>query len=322
MHELEYVYAVARIRSNENSLLNADKIEQLINASDYAEALKKLGEIGYDVSNTTDVSEILLREQKKAWDLLVDIAPDKEKLEFLTVRNSFMNLKAALKSFVSGQKADEFLIQPANVPNEVIVKAVTEKDFSILPEYMVDVAKESYEILTQKADGQLSDTVIDKKSLETFLEFAKRLKNETLTRLADFTVAVADMKIAYRAALTGKDKEFLDAALAQCSAVDISLLKRAALDGTEKVIDYIARVGYKEAAELLKESSVAFEKWCDDHIISAVENAKYEAFGFLPLAGYYFAKENEIKTVRIVMAAKENSLAPQIIRERVRRLYV
>ncbi len=322
MRDIEYVYAVARIRCNENNLFNTDKLDQLVTAADYSEAFKRLGDMGYDTRKTDDLSAVLKNEQQKAWDLLCEIAPDKSELEFLTVRNSFKNLKAALKSVVSGVKADEFFIEPANVSDETIIKAVTEKDFSSLPDYMRGVAKECYDILTQLNDGQLSDSVIDKKALETYLEFSNKTKNDKLIRLADFTVAVSDMKIAYRAAKTGKDADYLDRSLAECKAIDISVLKKAALEGSDKVIECLEKIGYKDAAELLSKSSVAFEKWCDDFVLSSVINAKYEAFGFLPLVGYYLAKENEIKNVRIIMAAKENDISQDVIRERVRMLYV
>ncbi len=321
MNELEYATAVARIRVHETRLLGADKIEQLIAAESYRDALKRLGDLGYDVQSG-DASVILKTEQQNAWQLLCEIAPDKSELEFLTVRNSFLNLKAALKCVVSGLEADAYFCAPANVPDETIVSAATTRDFSLLPEYMQDVAERAYTILTTTGDGQHADVIIDKKSLETYLDFAARLRDESLTKLAQFTVAAADMKIAYRCAKTANDAAFLDDALVACDEVDCGELKTAALAGEEEVIDCIARLGYSEAAELLRTSPAAFEKWCDDFVLSTVQGAKYEAFGFLPLAGYYIAKENEIKTLRIVLAAKENELPAEMIRERVRMLYV
>ena len=321
MNELAYTTAVARIRVHETRLLGADKIEQLIAAENYRDALKRLGDLGYDVQSG-DASVILKTEQQKAWQLLCEIAPDKSELEFLTVRNSFLNLKAALKSVVSDLDADAYFCAPANVPDETITAAVTGRDFSLLPDYMQDVAEQAYALLTSTGDGQLSDVVIDKKAMETYLDFAARLKDEALTKLAQFTVAVADMKIAYRSAKTEKDAEFLDDALVACDVIDCRELKEAALEGEEAVIDCIAALGYPEAAELLRSSPARFEKWCDDFVLSAVKDAKYQAFGFLPLVGYYIAKENEIKTLRIVLAAKENDLPAELIRERVRMLYV
>lgn len=322
MNELDYTYAVARIRCNESKLLSQEKLEQLICASDFSEAFKRLGDFGYETHENAPVSQVLSTERKKAWELLCEIAPDKKELEFLTVRNSFMNLKAALKSVVSRQAADEFFVEPANVDDAVLVKAVTEKNFSLLPDYMAETASLCYDILTANDDGQLSDSVIDKKSLETYLEFAKRSKNSVLCDIAEFTVASTDIKIAYRSALTKKDGDFLNAALAECSDINIEALKKAATLGVESVLELVSGTKYAEAAELLKASPTAFEKWCDDAVISKVISAKYNAFGILPLMGYYLAKENEVKTVRIIMAAKESGLSQTVIRERVRRLYV
>lgn len=321
MRDTDYAYAVARIRCNETGLLDEAKLEQLITAESFSEAMKRLGDLGYD-TRTNDLSAALRAEQQKAWELLCEIAPDKSELEFLTVRNSFANLKAALKSFVAGREADEFFVEPANVEPALIKRAVTEKDFSILPDYMRDTAAEAYELLTTKGDGQLSDTLIDKKSLEMFLAFSKKTQSQKLPLLVDSIVAVTDIKIALRAVLTGKGEAFLQNALARSESLDCKGLQKAALGGLDELIAFVSGTPYREAGELLKTSSVAFEKWCDDRLISAVSDAKYEPFGFLPLAAYYIAKENEIKNIRIIMAAKENDLPTDIIRERMRVLYV
>ena len=57
-------------------------------------------------------------------------------------------------------------------------------------------------------------------------------------------------------------------------------------------------------------------------MIELCRSAKYEFFGFAPIAAYYFAKTTEIKTVRIVLSAKLAGVPNDIIRERVRDLYV
>ena len=78
----------------------------------------------------------------------------------------------------------------------------------------------------------------------------------------------------------------------------------------------------KQLQNLTSEGKVAFEKWCDDSVIELCKGAKYEFFGFAPIAAYYFAKTTEIKTVRIVLSAKLAGVPNEIIRERVRDLYV
>ena len=77
-----------------------------------------------------------------------------------------------------------------------------------------------------------------------------------------------------------------------------------------------------EAAEALKESDTAFERWCDNRVIRTIRSQKYRAFSAGPLAAYVLARENEIKTVRMILTGKQNGLPDQAIRERVREMYV
>ena len=49
---------------------------------------------------------------------------------------------------------------------------------------------------------------------------------------------------------------------------------------------------------------------------------KYETFSVGPLLAYLVARENEIKTVRIILTGKQNGFPEEAIRERVREMYV
>ena len=74
--------------------------------------------------------------------------------------------------------------------------------------------------------------------------------------------------------------------------------------------------------EQLKLSYSAFEKWCDNHMIEAIKPQKTNPFSIGPLVGYVLGRENEIKTVRIILTCKQNGLGDDAIRERVREMYV
>ncbi len=45
-------------------------------------------------------------------------------------------------------------------------------------------------------------------------------------------------------------------------------------------------------------------------------------FGISPLAAYYVANEIEIKCLRIILSAKLSEASSEVIRERMRELYV
>lgn len=79
---------------------------------------------------------------------------------------------------------------------------------------------------------------------------------------------------------------------------------------------------YAGAVPALEQSPSAFERWCDNVIIESIRPQQFLAFGIGPLAAYILGRENEIKTVRIILSGKRNDLPEASIRERVREMYV
>ena len=60
----------------------------------------------------------------------------------------------------------------------------------------------------------------------------------------------------------------------------------------------------------------------DNYIMDLMKSAKMIPFGGEPLLAYIYAKETEIKVIRIIMVGKLNNIAGEVIRERLRDIYV
>lgn len=324
VHETDYAYAVARVRANELSLLTEADVEQLIDADSYSAAMKILGDSGWgDPSEVKDYAEYLENYFKNTRDLLTEVmGGDMSSLDLLLIPNDMQNLKAALKSLVSQHDAKDVYTSSTVFDTETIRKAVAEKRFSDLPDFMKQPAQDAYDVLVSTANGQVADAIIDRATLEEMVRLGNESGSPVLKKIAERKCAAADIKTALRGAATKKSADFLDKALAECDTVSVSSLKEAALSSQEAVLDYLQNTDYRDAAEEYKKSTSAFEKWCDDILMECVYQARYTAFGVDPLVAYYIARDAEIKTVRIVLSAKKNNLSKDVIRERVRTLYV
>ena len=57
-------------------------------------------------------------------------------------------------------------------------------------------------------------------------------------------------------------------------------------------------------------------------MMEAMKPQKYNPFSPGPLVAYVLARENEIKTVRIILSGKRTGMPEDKIRERVREMYV
>ncbi|MEZ3503334.1 MAG: V-type ATPase subunit [Lachnospiraceae bacterium] len=323
MSKTQYTYAVARIRALEVSLFSASVIEQLIACKDDEACLRFLQERGWGGTDVPmDADAILTREREKIWETIGEMHVDMDVFDVLSYASWFHNLKAAVKEVCTGKSGANIYYEGTPISGEEMVRIVKEKDYKALPENMQAAAEEAVDILLHSGDGQLCDVVIDRATMEAVKEAGRSSRDEIIRDYAESTVAVANIKIAVRASKTAKSLEFMKRAMAPCDTLNVDGLAHAALAGMDSIIEYLNGNGYAEAAEALKDSPSAFERWCDNRIIQTIKPQKSNPFSVGPLVAYVIARENEIKTVRIILTCKQNGLSDDSIRERVREMYV
>lgn len=322
MADTQYIYAVARIRSKELSLLSGAFLEQLVAAKDYDECIRLLTEKGWGGEAGQTSEGLLAGERDKTWKLVGELVKEKSVFDVFLYGNDYHNLKAAIKEIQMGYEYPGIFIDQGTIDIKVIQEAVKNHDFTALPEDMRAAAEEAYSTFLHTKDGQLCDILVDRAALTAIYKAGKASGNEFLALYGELTVASADIKTAVRAARTGKDKSFLQKALAACDTLDAGRLAEAAASGEEAICAYLANTPYGDAVEELKKSPSAFERWCDNLLIRRIRPQKHNSFGIGPLAAYILARENEIKSVRIILSGKLNGLPEESIRERVREMYV
>lgn len=323
MSKTQYTYAVARIRALEVSLFSASTIEQLIACKDHESALRFLQEKGWGGADVAlDEDAILTREREKIWETIGEMHVDMSVFDVLSYTSWFHNLKAAVKEVCTGKSGANIFYEGTPISRDEMVRIIKEKDYKALPENMQAAAEEAVETLLRSGDGQLCDVIIDRATMEAIMEAGRRSRDEIIRDYAESTVAVANIKIAVRASKTAKSLEFMKRAMAPCDSLNVDRLAHAALAGMDSIIEYLGETGYAEAAQALKDSPSAFERWCDNRIIQTIKPQKTNPFSVGPLVAYVIARENEIKTVRIILTCKQNGLSDDSIRERVREMYV
>lgn len=319
----QYTYAVARIRALEVSLFSNSTVDQLIACADYGQCIQFLQERGWGDSDTpADAEAILTREEEKIWEVVRELSVDMDKFDVLSYPKLFHNLKAAIKEVCTEEENRHIFYEDVSIPGKAMLEIVREKDFGKLPHNMQAAAEEAYETLLHTRDGQLCDIIIDRAALEAVYEAGQQAKDDIIRDYAESTVGVADIKIAVRSQKTAKSLEFMKRAMAECDSINVDQLAKAALAGMDAIRDYLSGTAYAEGAEALAESPSAFERWCDNRIIQTISPQKYNAFTIGPVIAYVIARQNEIKTVRIILSGKLNDLPDDSIRERVREMYV
>ena len=319
----DYTYAVARIRCRETRLLSEADISQLVSAKDSESAVRMLRDKGWGENNADNgIDELIAAEEDKLWAFISEIVPDMSVFGFLSVPNDYHNLKVAVKCITRGIKPDGMFIYSAPTDPDKLYELLLKREYDSLPEHLKEPAKEAVTILLQTSDGQLCDMVADKACLEHVYRLGKENDSDIIKLYCELFVAFADIKIAVRAAKTGKPLELIRRAVAQCDSLDAQKLAFAASLGYDDITAYIANTRYSSAVEALNTSMSAFEKWGDDYLTGVLKPQKWEPFGVGPVVAYILARENELKAVRLILSAKQNNLPEEIVKERLRMMYV
>lgn len=303
MTENNYAFAVAQIRSLENSLFTRNAFEQILSAKEERDILDILLSHGYKLpfENAT-VNDIIDHSQSDVYELLKGHMKDAPALKLFTVKNDFHNLKTVIKGLAGETAFEENIISPSTVDTATLKTAISEKKYDLLPGLLETAAKESMETLGAHFDGQMADAVIDKYTLLAYKDIAEESDSKMVKEYVDAVISSADIKTAFRGAKTHRSEEFYNNALCGSISLDKTALTRAARKGEDDVITYITSVGFAKAAAALKVSLFEFEKAVDQKIMRIIDGAVFENFSIDPLIAYGIKRENEIKNLRICIA--------------------
>ena len=319
----EYTYAVARIRYRESRLLTDSDLSNLMASKDAATIVRLLKEKGWgDSSSDESVENLLKAEGEKLWSFIDEIVPDRSVFDFMLVPGDFHNLKVAVKAITRDVAPDDMFVPDCTFDSGKLYDALKRRDYDSLPEFLAPTAKEAMTTLLETSDGQLCDIIIDKACLDYVYNTGKDNENELVKLYCELYVACADIKIAVRSAKVGKSPEFIRRSLAECSTLDVRRLAAAASMGYSDIIAYLNETEYRSAVDAISKSMSAFEKWCDDFLTEAMKPQKWEPFSLGPIVAYIIARQNEIKAVQMILSAKVNDLSEDMIKERLRKMYV
>lgn len=320
LQETQFAYSVGRIRANELRLFTQADMDALVQAASVADVRRLLADKGWHTA--AGDAEMLEQELQATWQLLEEVAPQGDLFAALVVEQDFQNLKGALKAHLSGETPARYMAQPSLLPAQELLELVTLKQYDRLPDYLREAAVAAYDAITRLESGMRCDLILDRAALETKLRLARDTGSALFLQAVQLECAAANVKIALRAAKTGREKAFaLDAMCAQ-PLLSNEALYDAALGGTEELLAFLHTTPLDTAAQALTDSITAFEKECEQLVLDVLQAAKYTAFGPDPVVAYYYARTTEIKNVRILLSAKAGGLDKEEITKRMRRTYV
>ena len=319
MSDMDYVFAVARIRAKEKNLFSEADIRQMTGMKTIGEVLTFLTDRGWgEASQNPDADAILEQEEEKTRQILREIRLEPAAEAVLSYPQLYHNLKAGIKEVCTSDRHEGIFYEIRDFAPEKVVDILQERKFQALPDHMRRTAEKAMDIMVKNRDGQRCDAVVDRGCLEAMRSAGSQSSHNTIREYARTVVAVTNIKIAARAQRTGKDLNFLREALASNDMIDPAGLAQAAASGSDAFLSFLDSHGWQDAADALRESDGAFERWCEDRKLKALRAQSGDIESPSPIIAYYLARQNEIRKARVILTGKANGFSEEEIAERVR----
>ncbi|NLK00723.1 MAG: V-type ATP synthase subunit C [Clostridia bacterium] len=336
----EYAYAVGRIRVLETRLLDEGRLDRMVESSSVDEAFKILGETEYahmmaEVESVYDFEEILQAELERIHLLMQEINPQAHLTDLISLKYDFHNLKVLLKGKYlkeTGGAMDDLLLPMGTIPLEDLQALIFDEEFQEddyeLPEEVCRAVEEIAEEFEASGDPQLIDLSLDRTLYEMLVGRAKELKSTVLEELFVREVDLTNIKTFLRVKRMGRDRRFLRRTMLPHGRLPVDLFSDLLDEPLEALAESLEKSQYADLADVLvrewqeKGNVTGFEKLADNMLIDHLRQVKYTTLGLEPLLGYLYAKETEIKNIRIILVGKVNGLPMDEIKERLRNVYV
>lgn len=302
--KMQYIQQAALVKVREKKLLNHSRLIRMIEANTALDILKILSETDYSnsmvsVSKEQDYEQILSSELKKVYNFARELSKNnREIVDILALKYAFQDLKLKLKADILSKDVKFIDISDINLEKEYIkAKEIYEKTNDI-QEAVIDLdksyfkrLKELKDMIGEKITDSYYDLVLSSYNLLTFL----RLKNQNRS---------------YKYA----EKCLIDAE----ELLKIYETSANYIDSLKKIYD-----DKKMWDEYLKTNKIAdIEKHLENKIVNLITQYKNVNYGIEPIITYVLAKEFEIKAIRLIMTGKINKIPQDIIKERLRDIYV
>ncbi|WP_304508292.1 V-type ATP synthase subunit C [Anaerotignum sp.] len=319
-----YPFAVASVRSMENSLMTKQKLMQMADAKTVDEALRILSDSAYgktQVKDAHDFERMIGNHLEETYQAVDGLIPQETLVDIFLYKNDYHNIKVLLKEEVSKVNGKKFLIQGGTIPIETLRKNLRERNYVELPNIDGEAVEEAVSMYAKTRNGRYIDTILDKACFSTMEKAAKKLGNAYVSKYVQMLADITNLKTLLRVKTMDRDYQVLEESFVPGGSIGLELLSRAFR--SDSPVAVLKETPYGSLCEeYMDQGFTAFEKACDDYLMEYIKDAKYKTLTPEPVMAFILAKETEAKCIRIIMTCKMQNIDAAIIKERVREAYV
>lgn len=325
MDDMTFASVNTAVRIRESEFLTKDQFETLLKANDFAQAQQLLKTTVYD--QLLDPFEgTLMSELGKAYDFVDDVASNAPVTQLFSLSYTYHNLKVLLKNHLAGLDITDAVIPIGAYNLEALSYLVKTEQSDSLPTIMVETVQEIAQEYREYGRLEAIDVLLDRRYFKHLLQVVKELGDDGLQQLVRTWADLYNVSCIFRL----RDKKLTQAFLKSILSTEGNLaleelIKLALQQQFDAILTLLSETTYGDVISPLLESerdvNLSLEIARDQVAHVHLEEARFEAFGYLPLLAYLYYKEMEVKNLRLILTGKVNGFAQEILKERMRPIY-
>jgi len=320
----QYGFATAKVRVLESQMLSRATLRDMAGAENFEQAVELLGASEYGLpqgkKNFEEVEGILKLKRSEVRKLFVDLVPDEPLIELLREKDDFANMRLALRRKLTDKPLGVDYSDEGSVPADQFEHIFEEENYTPLPMHMQEAIERAVLAYYQNKDIRQIDYAIDSTQAEYKIQKATELKNVFLLELFRMQIDLTNIRTMLRLKFAESENRnvFLNGGY-----IEQERLKHGLDIGYEAIGPLFHATPYHKVVEAgivyltSNKSFLKLEQQCEEHLTGFLKTTVQITAGPQPVIAYLLMKENEIRTVRLVLTAKKNALDPKLILDRL-----
>jgi len=319
-----YTFQAAQVRTLEMQMLSRAVLLDMANAEDFEQAVDLLSGTEYALPRSgkdfAEAENILRQRRAAVRELFSDLMLDKAVVELFRARDDFANLRLAVRRTLTEKPLGTDYSGEGNILPEQFEELFEQENYSIFPDYIRQATEQAALGYYQNKDIRRVDYAIDSIQAQYNVEQACRVKNVFLIGLFRIQIDLTNIRTMLRLKFAESEQRnvFLEGGFIELDRFKHCLeLGYDALGAVFFATPYhrIVDTGANYLAS--NKSFLRVEQQCEEHLTGFLKSTVQITAGTQPIIAFLLMKENEIRTVRLILTAKKNFLDTKLILDRI-----
>lgn len=318
----EYGFSTAVVWALETKLLSRSTFVEMINSADFKAAADCLTGTDYGFAaaadSFADIESGLLEKRSEVRKLFSDLIENDDYRELFKSSTDYANLRLAVRRLVTEKPIGVDYSDDGNVAAHKFEEVLEQENYVEFPMFLQEAVELAILRYYENKDIRQIDYGIDQASCEYCTEKAASIGDEFLVELFRMMSDLNDIRTLLR--LKFRESEQKDHFCGH-GYLEKSRMTHCLEIGYEGLAAMFAATPYHHIVEsgvnyLVKNNSfLRLEQLCNSHLMTYLKSTYRIAAGPQSIVAYLLRKEMEIRTVRMILVGKKNSLEPAMLLE-------